>query len=368
MGYTYEGGLWNNPSYTFNYGEDGDVIHLPNGVQSVIRRDNTIYIEVNGGHLALQLGRSINNSGNYIKYTYDGSNVYKFAPADYASNYNFYDPRVTWYGFYYDAGTLYTYSDSFGNGYDIRLNNESLRAKNLFVMFDQYCDFVLFGNDLDNYIVDKSGNSQIWGGPGNDTLTGGNGDDTFYYNHDGGHDIITDANSNDTIFLWDDKPGDCSYYYDDANNIMHLYVVNGELEVNCSTGDAYYPMTYPVYQFADGTRLTYMGGGNWRGISWDSAEDIDCESLLSLFDDSGEFVYNYGDGRKDIFSTDNENFIFLNNMTLDQISSAEITNSGVNLKFNDGGALNVYGQTGEFIVNGENFRADYQNKLWIAES
>ena len=204
----------------------------------------------------------------------------------------------------------------------------------------------------------------MWGGyGGNDTLTGSDGSDLFLYESDGGHDVVTNANSNDTILLFNANPGDCGYYYDDANNIMHIYVGNGELEVNCSTGDEYYPKTYPVYQFADGSRLTYTD--NWNYISWDTAEDINADSPLSLFDDSGEFVYSYGDGRKDVLSTNDENTIILNGITLDQISNAEITENGVNLKFNDSGSLNVYGRTNEFVVNGENYRADYQNKTWI---
>ena len=40
---------------------------------------------------------------------------------------------------------------------------------------------------------------------------------------------------------------------------------------------------------------------------------------------------------------------------------------GVNLKFTNGGVLNISGQVGTFILGGQRFGADYQNKSWFAK-
>ncbi|MBQ7629855.1 MAG: hypothetical protein IJS81_06540 [Selenomonadaceae bacterium] len=364
--YTYYGGY----DYRIDHFRSGhysdNVLYLPN-VGNAARYGKTLYIYgIYGGTLTVNGDFS---HGGEFKYSTNGVDICNAQIVDsWSVDNELYFDDVT--NVYLGNGLTKISVDGSYNA-DIRLDDTSL-GKWYVGIKDitsySYGGNILWGNNLDNKIESNNGNSNLWGGwEGNDTLSGSDGADLFLYNRDGGHDIITNANSTDTVWFFNANPGDCNYYYDDANNIMHIYVGNGELEVNCSTGDEYVSKTYPVYQFADGTRLTYVDG-NWRGISWDTAEDINADSPMSLFDDSGEFVYTYGDGRKDIISTNNENIIFLNGITLDQISSAEIINSGVNLKFNDGGSLNVYGQTGDFIVNGENYHADYQNKTWTAES
>ena len=80
-----------------------------------------------------------------------------------------------------------------------------------------------------------------------------------------------------------------------------------------------------------------------------------------------EFVYKYGDGQDNIFNSGVEDVVNLNTMTLDQIWGAQIYDNGVNLIFEDGGALNINGQAGTFILSGQTDGADYQNKLWYAK-
>ena len=370
MWYSYFGG-YDDSVDNFNAGRwSDDKLYLPNGV-NVARYWNTLYIYGNnGGTLTVNANFDYTDT---IKYSTNGSDIFNCSIANFSHPYGdeltYYDDVPVYVG--NGSTSLYVY----GENRDIRLDENGTVTGKYYIGMKDIVSYAggtnnLWGDNADNVIKDNGSyaNSGLWGGwEGNDTLTGGNGADTFFFNRDGGHDIITDANSNDSVFVFNANPGECNYYYDDANNVMHLYVGSGELEVNCSTGDEYYSMTYPVYQFADGTRLTYVGG-NWQGVSWDSAENINYDSPLSLFDDSSEFVYSYGDGRKDILSTDAENTVILNGVTLDQISSAEITNNGVNLKFNDEGSFNVYGQVGKFIVNGESYSADYQNKTWNSEN
>ena len=80
-----------------------------------------------------------------------------------------------------------------------------------------------------------------------------------------------------------------------------------------------------------------------------------------------EYVYSYGNGQDNIFQSGNEDTVNLMNISLDQITNAGITDNGVNLNFADGGALNINGQIGTFIVSGQRYGADYQTKTWYAK-
>ena len=51
-------------------------------------------------------------------------------------------------------------------------------------------------------------------------------------------------------------------------------------------------------------------------------------------------------------------------ISLEDISSAQINDNGVNVQFTDGGSLTVDGQVATFNVENKNYRADYQNKSW----
>ena len=80
-----------------------------------------------------------------------------------------------------------------------------------------------------------------------------------------------------------------------------------------------------------------------------------------------EFVYKYGDGQDNIFNSGAEDAVNLNGVSLEQITTAQILDNGVNLQFTDGGALNISGQVGTFKLSGQNYGADYQNKSWYAK-
>lgn len=77
-----------------------------------------------------------------------------------------------------------------------------------------------------------------------------------------------------------------------------------------------------------------------------------------------EYVYSYGNGQDNIFQSGNEDTVNLMNISLDQITTAQILDNGVNLKFTDGGALNISGQVGTFKLGGQSYQANYQNKSW----
>jgi len=373
MWYSYYGG-YSDTIYNFNAGKYGDVLYIPNGA-TASSYGNKLYLYNDGVF-------TVNTDFTYtrtFRYSYDGVNSYNLNIVDSASEYNTIlaldsDNVDVYYG-----NGLTTLSISGYNDRDVRLDDFSLSKvymgiKDINTLYYSG-NSILWGNNLNNNIKGGSGNDNIWGGwEGNDTLTGNEGADTFLYNYNGGHDVITDAGSADTIWLFNINLSDGIYYnYDNQNNVMHLYIGNGELEVNCSTGDAYYPMSYPVYQLADGTRLTYTG--QWNFISWDADGSTE-ESISPLWgekdfnneiygdSESEAFIYNSGDGNVNVFDAGTNDVFFLKGIGLEEILSAEITDSGVNLQFNDSGSLNVEGKAETFYLSGQTYHADYQNKTW----
>ena len=339
--YTYTGGWWNNATYSFQTGENGDVLYLPYNCQSFIRRGDNLYFTVDGGNLNLQLSDS-----DYIKYSFDGYNVYRAKFADYDANFTWYDPNVDFYGFYNDSGTLYV--GEYG-GADVRISDDLIRAKNLYAVFGQ--DNILFGNSLDNRIVDSYGNSQLWGGYGNDTLTGGEGHDTFFYEYDGGHDVITDADNGDTICLFNIMPwqNDVSCWYDGEDSIMYIFTPAGQLDVHCSNGTPWPAL--PVYQYSDGSRWQYIWNGvnsndNWHQISYDAIEDTGADIAANpLWGNANEFFgteqadnifVSRSDGNDLVFDTDGADTVHLYDATLSDIVSTSVNDNAIAIEFNTG--------------------------------
>ena len=105
-------------------------------------------------------------------------------------------------------------------------------------------------------------------------------------------------------------------------------------------------------------------GGKNGGFLWGGLGGND-----NLYGGAGAdtFYYSYGDGKDNIFNADSNDLINLA-VTLDKISSAQISDNGVNINLVDGGSLNVSGQAGYFRVQTDNattnYQADYQNKTW----
>jgi len=79
-----------------------------------------------------------------------------------------------------------------------------------------------------------------------------------------------------------------------------------------------------------------------------------------------EFFYATGNGTDVILNAASNDIVNLLGVSLEQIASAEITDSGVNATFTDGGTLQVVGQAGSFVAGGQTYHADYQNKTWLS--
>ena len=127
--------------------------------------------------------------------------------------------------------------------------------------------------------------------------------------------------------------------------------------------------------FNNGANYEYLVGSNYEN---DIVRAGNAGSQLwgglrgndELFGGNGQdnFVYIFNDGNDNIYNAESQDQVMIFNVTLDQISSAQINDNGVNLQFTDGGTLNISGQAGNFVVEKDDkytfYTADYQNKTW----
>ena len=212
-------------------------------------------------------------------------------------------------------------------------------------------DFLTGGNGNDVLFGDE-GEDVLFGDDGNDILIGGEGADHFYYSS--GNDIIIDANWNDTIYLpyipWQ---ADASCYYDSWNEVMNIYTSTGTLQINCATGYYYNPRTCPVYEYADGSRWTYVWSGinsndNWHQISWsyDVAEDTGADiatnplwgnanTFYSTADADNIFINKTG-GNDLIFNAAQDDTIHLCDTALSDIVATSVSENSIAIAFNTG--------------------------------
>ena len=225
-----------------------------------------------------------------------------------------------------------------------------------------------------------AGNDTVYSGACNALIDGGEGQDVFSYSY--GKDTIQNYDSGEILIFnaeysgWTNEGNDLilnaaegSVRINDAKNklvevagsggnvVAHVFIADGyegvidgreygNFEVIVGSDN----LNNQIFAGVDGSSL-WGGNGN--------AND-------ELHGNSGydEFIYSYGNGQDKIFNANNEDAVNLNGINLEQITFAEITDNGVNLQFTDGGALNISGQVGTFVLGGQFYQADYQNKTW----
>ena len=249
---------------------------------------------------------------------------------------------------------------------------------------------VSFGHNVS--LDGNSGNDTIQSVGGyNVTLNGGNGDDILigrydnFFVYNSGNDTIQNYQSGEILIFdanytgWTNEGNDLilnaaegSVRINDAKNklvevadangnvLAHVYLANDYEGIIDGRGYGAYEVIVgsdnvnnQIYADTSGSSL-YGGNGN---------------SNDELYGNSGvdEYVYSYGNGQDNIFNAGAEDAVNLDGVSLEQITTAQILDNGVNVQFTDGGALNISGQVGTFKLSGQSYGADYQNKSWYAK-
>ncbi|MBR1396730.1 MAG: hypothetical protein IJ563_04265, partial [Selenomonadaceae bacterium] len=119
---------------------------------------------------------------------------------------------------------------------------------------------------------------------------------------------------------------------------------------------------------ADGVDNVIIGGsGNnslWGGSYTD--ENAGDDTLIGSTG-SNEFFYLKGNGNDVIQNIKSDDLINLLDITLEDITSMEITNSGINVKLNDGGSLQVNSNTDVTfqLADGNKWQSNHLNRNWI---
>ena len=122
---------------------------------------------------------------------------------------------------------------------DIWLNNDHNYSSNTFVGDIAVLDASavegkssLVGNGYDNVIIGSSENSSMWGGESheaNDTLVGGAGADMFWYGKNQGNDVITGADENDVVNLYNLR-------MEDVDDVSTWNITNNSISFNVKEG------------------------------------------------------------------------------------------------------------------------------------
>ena len=118
-------------------------------------------------------------------------------------------------------------------------------------------------NNASTSITGGSGNSSLWGGSGvaDDTLFGGNGSEMFWYGRFDGNDVILNAASNDTVFLYDLILENVTEARVNGSEIKVIFNSNSAVAVNCADSIS------PVIMLADKSRWTYnLHEGKWNNV------------------------------------------------------------------------------------------------------
>lgn len=148
-----------------------------------------------------------------------------------------YDSRATYYQATGRNATLNV--DSGLDNAEIWLNNNRDFSTKTFVGDIQVLNAsgvqgrsTLVGNGYNNSIVGSSENSSMWGGSSNeanDTLVGGAGADMFWYGKNEGNDVVTGADENDVINLYNVNIADVESYdnWNITNNSISFNLKDG---------------------------------------------------------------------------------------------------------------------------------------------
>lgn len=146
--------------------------------------------------------------------------------------------------------------------------------------------------------------------------------------------------------------------FNTAGGNVYAFMANNSSEIN---GNAFRDGNNYQIIFGANYENNILRAGNSGSQLWGGVSGND-----ELFGGNGQdiFIYNYNDGNDTIHNAESQDTVSLREISLDDISSAQILDNGVNLNFTDGGSLTIDGQISSFTVENKTYRADFQNKSW----
>ena len=140
----------------------------------------------------------------------------------------------------------------------------------------------------------------------------------------------------------------------------HMSATAGEVDGRTINGGANYEMIFGA-NYLDNT----IHAGNGGSQLWGGTRGND-----ELFGGSGVdvFTYKFGDGNDTFQNAESQDQVLIGNITLDQISSAQVSTGGIVAKFTDGSTLNINGTPSTYIIEKNDkynfYQPDYQTGTW----
>lgn len=234
-------------NFTAGNGDDDDVLAITDSNFSVNRAGSDLVIIMNdgSGSMSVSLTSDINTA---VQYTNTGRKPIdvKIGNTDSANSFTYEQDMYYLGGNSYDTLNVNTtnYSNSIfmSDGHFININ--VLSAKN------STSKNILAGNNLDNEIIAGAGDSSMWGGDSgsNDVLTGGDATNMFWYGLGEGNDVINNADSNDSVNLYNISLKDI-VSFEDFQSGVKLNMSSSSLTINATET--------PKVMLADGTSYRY---------------------------------------------------------------------------------------------------------------
>lgn len=148
----------------------------------------------------------------------------------------------------------------------------------------------------------------------------------------------------------------------DGNNNVLLHVCMQK------DGDTFDGTTYhePLLVIGANNEDNTIFAGDGVSTLWGGA-GRNSNDILIGGDGTDMFVYNYGNGNDEIFA-DEEDIVNFGNVNLGQIRGVNMKDNRTLFVFDDLGSLNVFGRADTFILDGQTYNADYDNKQFKAVS
>jgi hypothetical protein len=156
-----------------------------------------------------------------------------------------------------------------------------------------------------------------------------------------------------------------SFVDGDGNGLMNACLQTAGDKFEGTVYDIYGDVTYGTY-----TNPVVIVGANdgentmWAGTGGSSLWGGSGKHADILMGSEGEdtFIYHYGEGN-DMVLADEEDTVDLSSVSVEQIRQLKLEDNRVLCVFDDYSTLDVAGRIGKFLVDGNTYQVDYDNKV-----